>query len=72
MMHIDGMNAKMKTEVIAFIAALYCGSPADDRQPMSQEDAWYTIKAWRAEEIELPKGLDAYALSKIWNELCEG
>ena len=59
-------------EVIAFIAAVFCGSSADERQPMDIDDAWYTIKEWKAEEIELPYGLNAWNLSHFWNEFCKG
>ena len=65
------MTKEYDTEVIAFIASVFCGC-TEGREKMTQEEALYTISAWKAEGIELPKHLDAYALSHYWNEFCEG
>lgn len=64
------MKTTVSPDVIAFIATTYIGSSADERYPMSQEDARYNIKEWRKEGVELPRGLDAWTLAHYWNEFC--
>lgn len=64
------MNKDMEVKIIAFIASIFCAS-TEGREPITQEEAWLTIKEWKAEGIELPRGLDAWAYAHYWNEFCE-
>lgn len=60
----------MTTEINSFVASVFLAS-TEGREPMTEEDANYTIEAWREEGIEFPEGLDGKTYSELWNELCE-
>lgn len=58
-------------EIVSFVAAVYCCS-SEGREPITIDEAQYTINAWNEEGIEIPDGFTAELYAKYWNEFCEG
>ena len=55
------------TDIVAFVADCLYGC---DPEPMTVEDAEYTINCWKEEGIEdLPEGLTAETYAAAWNSL---
>ena len=61
----------MQDRIKAFINGLFLAT-TEGREHMTTEEATYNIKQWKVEQWEdIPEGLTAETLSKVWNELIE-
>ena len=60
----------MTTEIRSFVADVFLSS-TEGREPMTAEEAEYTIQQWMEEGIEFPADLDGETYSAVWNEFCE-
>lgn len=56
------------TEITAFVANLTLHG---EHEPMTYDDACYTLNEWVKEGMELPEGLTARILADEWNEQIE-
>ena len=52
-------------ETISFLATCLLGE--GDPEPMTAEDAAYTMSNWAAEGIEYPEGMTPDLMSAVWN-----
>lgn len=52
-------------EVVSFLAACLLGE--GDPQPMTAEDAAYTMSNWSAEDVEYPAGMTPDLMAAVWN-----
>ena len=58
-------------EAFAFVSGVFCGSTGE-RRPITEEEAEYTINAWKEEGIDVPKSLNPKNFVAYWNYiLCE-
>lgn len=57
--------AEMYGEVVSFLAT--CMLAEGDPEPMTAEDAAYTMSNWTAEDIEYPEGMTPDLMSAVWN-----
>lgn len=56
------------TEITAFVANLTLHG---EHEPMTYDDAFYTLNEWVKEGMELPEGLTARILADEWNSMIE-
>ena len=52
-------------EVYSFLATCLLGE--SEPEPMTAEDAAYTMSNWAAEDIEYPEGMTPDLMAAIWN-----
>lgn len=55
-------------DIRSFIAVLLMTD--QDKMPISEDDAAYTMAAWDEEEIEYPAGMTPAMFSAAWNDMC--
>ena len=57
--------AELYEEVVSFLATCLLGE--GDPQPMTAEDAAYTMSNWAAEDVEYPEGMTPDLMAAVWN-----
>lgn len=59
------------TAVDFITSAFYDEYTHNDPEPITPEDAAYTMAAWKEEGIEYPPTVTPLLFSRTWNILCE-